>query len=94
MITPMQVTYNSVNLAWEMIPYLRRNGPTIQYIVTLQQQSGTGVPRIVTRDATAASITGLMSFTAYEVFITTSNALGNAMTTSQTVQFTTLAARK
>ena len=93
-ITTTDITYNSVSLYWEMIPYLTRNGPNIRYIITLQVQGSSDSPRIITREPNTAFIGGLTSLTTYDIFITASNSEGNAMVMSQTVQFTTLATRE
>ena len=93
-ITTTEITYNSISLYWEMIPYLNQNGPNIRYIITLQEQGSSDPPRIITRATNTAFIVDLLTLTTYEIFITASNSEGNALIMSQIVQFTTLARRE
>lgn len=92
LMSPSQ-TYNSISLQWDGIPFLNQNGPNFQYIVFYRVYNSGDSPLSINAKADNATISNLMSFTVYSIFVQAQNSIGTGPS-SDTINVTTLAARE
>ena len=87
------VTYNSISLGWDMIPFLYRNGPNFQYIVAYRVASSSPPSLTIAVTTNAATLQNLMPFTTYAIYVQGENSAGRGMQSTM-LNITTLPARE